>query len=519
VANPARSSGRAARDGRDARGYPAARVSLLSQALWTLLLVPAVLQAVHRLRLLAVYARTRGDTPEPPALPADLPHVTVQLPVYNERDVIVRLVAAVGRLAWPADRLQVQLLDDSTDDTAARAATDLDALRARGVEVEVLRRADRDGFKAGALAAALPAARGALVAVFDADFLPPPSFLRDTVPWFADPGVGMVQARWGHLNAEARPLTAAQSVLLDGHFVIEHTARHRGGDWFNFNGTAGVWRRSAIDASGGWQADTLTEDIDLSYRAQLGGWRFVYLPDVVVPAELPDSMDAFRAQQARWAKGTTEVLRKLGARVLRAEAPLATRMEALSHLGANLAWLPTVASACLLPVAVLLGADGLTALPWLTVALLGANALFYLTATGGRRPWRVALALGLAMAISLAQATAVIEALRGRRTAFVRTPKRGEGEGSYAPRAGKRLVRAGEGFLCALNVSAAVTAVLRGDPALGVLPALLAASFAAALYSGSGSSPVPSVGSTGVAKPSVGSPSALASSTTTRQGR
>jgi hypothetical protein len=494
-------------------------VSLLSQALWTLLLVPAVTQAVHRLRLLAVYARTHSRAPDSPALPADLPHVTVQLPVYNERDVIARLVEAIGRLDWPADRLQVQLLDDSTDDTAARAAEALEVLRARGVDVQVLRRPDRDGFKAGALAAALPAARGSLVAVFDADFVPPPSFLVETVRWFADARVGMVQARWGHLNAAQGPLTAAQSVLLDGHFVIEHTARHRGGDWFNFNGTAGVWRRTAIEAAGGWHADTLTEDIDLSYRAQLVGWRFVYLPDLVVPAELPDTLDAFRAQQARWAKGTTEVLRKLGARVLRAEAPFGTRIEALAHLGANLAWLPTVASGLVLPAAVLRDVDGLTPLPWVTMALLGANALFYLVATGGRRAWRVPLALGLAVAISLAQSIAVIEALRGRRTAFVRTPKRGEGTGSYAPRAAARLVRAGEALLCVLNASAAVIAMMRGDAGLAALPTLLAASFATALYSGNGRSPVPSAGSTGVAKPRVGSPSALASSTTTRQGR
>jgi hypothetical protein len=357
------------------------------------------------------------------------------------------------------------------------------------------------------------------VAVFDADFVPPPCFLIEAVRWFADPRIGMVQARWGHLNAAQGPLTAAQSALLDGHFVIEHAARHRGGDWFNFNGTAGVWRRTAIEAAGGWQADTLTEDIDLSYRAQLVGWRFVYLPDLVVPAELPDTLDAFRAQQARWAKGTTEVLRKLGARVLRAEAPLGTRIEALAHLGANLAWLPTVAAGIVLPVAVLRDADGLTPLPWVTVALLGVNTLFYLVATGGRRAWRVPLALGLAVGISLAQSIAVIEALRGRRTAFVRTPKRGEGTGSYAPRASARLVRAGEALLCALNAAAAVTAVMRGEPGLGALPALLAVSFAAALYPGKGSSPVPSVGSTGVAKPSAGSPSALASSTTTRHGR
>lgn len=408
-------------------------MDLLAPYLWAALALPACAQAVHRLRLLTVYLRTRRDAPVRPPLPPEAPHVTVQLPVFNERDVVGRLIDAVGALDWPPERLQVQLLDDSTDDTGERAEDALARLRARGIAVEVLRRTERRGYKAGALAAGLPRARGGLVAVFDADFVPGPTFLRETVPWFADPSVSMVQARWGHLNDGASLLTAAQSVLLDGHFVIEHAARHRGGHWFNFNGTGGVWRRAAIDAAGGWQSDTLTEDIDLSYRAQLGGARFVYLPDAVVPAELPDTMDAFRAQQARWAKGTTEVLRKLGWRVLRADASIGTRLEALAHLGANLAWLPTVTMAVLLPVAVLTRDPAMEALPWLSGALLAVNAVFYGAAVGVRRGWQVPLALVLAVGISVGQATAVLSALRGRRSAFVRTPKRGAGSGSYAP--------------------------------------------------------------------------------------
>ncbi len=231
----------------------------------------------------------------------DWPFVTIQLPVFNERHVIERLIDAACALDYPRDRLEVQVLDDSTDDTTRRARGRVAFHRARGSVVALLHRRRRTGFKAGALAAGLMRARGELVCVFDADFLPPRDFLRRTVALFDDPGVGVVQARWGHLNRDYSFLTEAQALFLDGHFAIEHVARAGSGRFFNFNGTAGLWRRRAIEDAGGWTHDTLTEDLDLSYRAQIRGWKFIYRGDVVAPAELPVDMEAFKAQQRRWA--------------------------------------------------------------------------------------------------------------------------------------------------------------------------------------------------------------------------
>jgi hypothetical protein len=451
-------------------------------AVWLLLSAPIALQALHRARLLVVYAATRDRVPAASRLPDDpaaLPIVTVQLPVFNERDVIARLVRAVAALDWPADRLEIQLLDDSTDDTAERAAPALAEAHARGIAVAVLRRDTREGFKAGALGVGLARAKGELLAIFDADFVPDPSFLRIVIPHLLDPDVAMVQARWGHLNADASALTAAQSVLLDGHFVIEHTARCRGGDWFNFNGTAGVWRREAIVAAGGWRADTLVEDLDLSYRAQLGGARFVYLLEHVVPSELPDRMEAFRAQQARWAKGTIEAARTLGGRVARAQAPLRTRAEALAHLWGNLAWGPSLAMAALLPVVVVTGAGQGAAVVG-SVLLLGAavNLVHLCVAAGPRRLQHVPLALALGVGLAVNQSFAVLEALRGRRTAFERTPKNGGSAGSYGS-AGRHARRAApwELLLAAAHLGALGWALIHGAWAATPFLALFAAGF------------------------------------------
>lgn len=401
--------------------------------LYVLVVALLSLHGVHRLALVWRWARHRGPTPPAPPL-TDRPAVTVQLPVYNERDVVARLVDAVAALDWPAERLRVQLLDDSTDDTGRRAAAALARAEARGVRVEVLRRAERTGFKAGALAAGLARTPDAFVAIFDADFVPPPDFLQRTVPHFADPRVGMVQAAWTHLDPEQSTLTAAQAVLLDAHFQVEQLARHRSGAWFNFNGTAGVWRRACIEDAGGWQGDTLTEDLDLSYRAQLAGWRFVFLPDCLVPAELPGDMPAFLAQQRRWARGSVQTARKLLGRVLRADVPLHVRAEAVAHLCANFAWPLTVLLAGLLPALVLArghaAVGGGLDLPLLGLSL-GASAL-YLCPAAGRRGWAVPAALALGVGMAVSQALAVLAAILGPPGRFERTPKRGAGAGSYA---------------------------------------------------------------------------------------
>lgn len=424
-------------------------------ALYGSLVVLCAAVGLHRVVLTLTWLGARARVPV--GRSAEVPVVTVQLPVFNERDVVARLVDAAAALDWPSDRLELQLLDDSTDDTCVCAAPAIERARARGVDIQVIRRTERAGFKAGALANGLRVARGELIAVFDADFVPAPDFLRATVPHFTD-GVGMVQARWSHLNAGRSWLTRAQAALLDGHFVIEHTARCRGGNWFNFNGTAGVWRRSAIEAAGGWQSDTLTEDLDLSYRAQLAGWRFVYLLEYDVPAEIPESISAFRVQQRRWAKGSVEVALKLVPRILRADVPLGTRLEAVAHLTANLGWLASLGIALLLPVCVFadLHAPGLFAATFLVTS--GAHLVFYGLAAGWRRVLP-ALVLGVGMTVN--QVGAVVEALAGHRTAFVRTPKTGGGHGSY--RVTDTMASTAEIGLALLQVTAVVWAVAHAN--------------------------------------------------------
>ena len=298
---------------------------------------------------LLVYASHRwtmvlGPRRWPPVAPAAdapevaLPHVTVQLPVYNERRVVERLIDAAAALDWPRERLEVQVLDDSSDETSALAAAAVARACAAGVDAVHLRRGSREGYKAGALAAGLAVARGEFIAIFDADFVPPPCTLRRLMPRFADAGVGMVQARWGHLNRGRSLLTAAQATLLDAHFLLEHAVRAGRGLFFNFNGTAGIWRRTCIEDAGGWSHATLTEDLDLSYRAQLAGWRFAYAPDVVVPAELPSDMAAFKSQQRRWARGSIQTARRVLPGLWRRDLPLAVKLEAFFHLTANAAY-------------------------------------------------------------------------------------------------------------------------------------------------------------------------------------
>ena len=399
---------------------------------------------LHGYHLAGIYVRRRGDAPAPAARgDAALPAVTVQLPIYNERYVVERLIDAVAALDWPADKLEIQVLDDSADDTTAIAEAAAACWRARGVNVRVLRRPDRVGFKAGALEAGMASARGELLAVFDADFVPRPDFLRRTVPHFRD-GVGMVQARWGHVNHDYSLLTRLQAVLLDGHFVIEHTARHRTGRFFNFNGTAGVWRADCVRDAGGWQHDTLTEDLDLSYRAQLAGWEFVYLPGVVAPAELPVTMAAFKSQQHRWAKGSIQTARKLLPRILRSDLPGRVKLEAVAHLTANLAYPLMLVMAMLIPPSVgirwrweSMGVAWLDAIAF-ALATLSVGFFYTISQVAIYRDWRrrvalipAVMVLGIGMGVN--QTRAVLEALAGRQTPFVRTPKSG------IERAGQRL--------------------------------------------------------------------------------
>jgi cellulose synthase/poly-beta-1,6-N-acetylglucosamine synthase-like glycosyltransferase len=392
------------------------------------------LYGLHRWYLVSLYLRHRHE----PRLPARrfpvAPVLTVQLPLYNEMYVAERLIDGICALDYPRERLEIQVLDDSTDETTGLVAALVARRRSEGFDVVHLRRGDRVGFKAGALAAGQLCARGGLIAVFDADFLPAPDFARRLVDYFTDPEVGMVQARWGHLNPDHSALTRVQSMLLDGHFVIEHTARNRSGRFFNFNGTAGIWRKRCITDAGGWQHDTLTEDLDLSYRAQLRGWKFVFVPEHVAPAELPVEVGSFKLQQHRWAKGSIQTARKLLPRILRSDLAARVKLESLAHLTANLGYVLMTALALLVVPAVFLRA-GIS--PWLLLAVdlplfafsSMSVAAFYLVAQRealgswrGIARWVPAL-MAIGIGLSINNARAVIEALTGHASGFRRTPK------------------------------------------------------------------------------------------------
>ncbi len=407
------------------------------------------LNGLHRLLMLRSYRAHAAYGELPP--PAEWPMVTVQLPLFNERHVAERLLRTVASFDYPRDALQIQVLDDSTDETTEVCQAVVDDLRAQGVDIELWHRTDRTGFKAGALQAGMARAKGSFIAIFDADFVPDPDFLQRAMPHLLVDGIGMVQARWGHLNADDSWLTRAQATLLDGHFVVEHTARHAAGHWFNFNGTAGIWRREAIEAGGGWQHDTLTEDLDLSYRVQMAGWSFRYLVQLVAPAELPPDMAAFKTQQHRWAKGSIQTARKLLVRVWKAGVPLGVKLEASAHLLANLSYPLLVLLTLLLPWAVAAriagGAWGLLAIDLVlfTAALFPFLAFYGVAIVGSGKGSRarllrlpIVLALGLGMAVS--QTRAVVEGLVGPVGVFVRTPKRGSATAGLYRAASRGLV-------------------------------------------------------------------------------
>ena len=478
-------------------------IDLAILAAWIAVLGALSVFALHRLSLLRLSRPPRrrpSDAMEPPAPePPEWPEVTVQIPIYNEPLVVTRLVDAVARLDYPLNRLELQILDDSTDLTPRRAAAAARRARSLGLRVAHLRRRRRDGFKAGALAAGLARARGSLLAVFDADFVPPPDFLRRTVPCFADPAVGMVQARWGHLNRRHSLLTRLQAALLDSHFLVEHRARAAAGRFFNFNGTAGLWRRSCIEDAGGWQADTLTEDLDLSYRAQLRGWRFVFLPEVVAPAELPVRFSAFRSQQHRWAKGSAQTALKILPRIWRAPLPGHVRLEAFLHLTGNAAY-PLLAALALLLWPALEARRRLAPGPptVLDVVLFGPAALSVAAfwVAGQRRAGRGKLeslllvpalfAFGAALAVT--NARAVFEALLGRPSAFIRTPKSGCVDGrprsdtfrTVAPAAARHGTAMIELLLALWCLAAGVAAARAGLWAWLPWPVLFALGFGAA---------------------------------------
>jgi cellulose synthase/poly-beta-1,6-N-acetylglucosamine synthase-like glycosyltransferase len=389
----------------------------------------------HRYYMVYLYMRHKNEVPVPKAHFDDLPVVTIQLPLFNEMYVVDRLVDAVAAIDYPREKLEIQVLDDSTDETCAIAENAVRRHAAEGLDIKYIHRADRAGYKAGALEAAMQVARGSFIAIFDADFLPRPDFLRATIHHFTDDKVAMVQTRWGHLNEDYSLLTKIQAILLDAHFVLEHGSRNRGGCFFNFNGTAGIWRREAIIDGGGWQHDTLTEDLDLSYRTQLRGWRFVFLPGHVAPAELPVEMNAFKSQQHRWAKGSIQTFLKLMPRILQSDQPFMVKAEAFFHLSANFNYpLMCVLSALMAPSMVIRYNMG-----WYEMLLIDIPLFFAATASVANfymvcqrelypQSWTERLrylpflmSIGIGLAVN--NTKAVLEAIFHRPSEFARTPK------------------------------------------------------------------------------------------------
>src|SRR3954469_9200665 len=401
----------------------------------------------HRSHLVYLFYKFQNRRPRPLGKFSDLPAVTVQLPLFNEMYVVERLLDAVAGIRSPRHRFQIQVLDDSTDETQEICRRKIAELAARfpDLDVEYVHRVDRSGFKAGALENGLRTAKGEFILIFDADFLPLPDVLERSVDYFVDPKVAVVQCRWEHVNRDFSSLTEVQALMLDGHFIMEHAGRNWSGRFFNFNGTAGIWRRAAIADAGGWEHDTLTEDMDLSYRAQLRGWKFVYVPEITAPAELPVEMSSFKSQQFRWAKGSVQVARKLLGTILRSNATFAQKSEAFFHLTNNLAYpLLVVLSLLLLPNLALRTHHGWREVLMIDLPLFFGTTMsiasFYLASereialmrNPGARPkfqWstlkRLPLVMSVGIGLCVNQTRAVFEALMGRETEFVRTPKHG----------------------------------------------------------------------------------------------
>jgi len=416
----------------------------LGRVAWTAYIVVLSLLCVyglHRYFLVMTYFRVRRKGPRCAGRFDSLPVVTVQLPMFNEQYVARRVIEQACRIDYPRDKLEIQVLDDSTDDTVEIARETVERLRGEGYDVVYLHRDDRTGYKAGALEVATKVAKGEFILIFDADFMPPPEMLKKTIHYFSDEKVGMVQVRWDHLNRRASLLTQAEAILLDGHFVIEHTARNWSGRYMNFNGTAGIWRKKVIADAGGWQHDTVTEDLDLSYRAQLRDWKFVFLPNLTAPAELPPEMNAFKAQQHRWTKGIAQTCVKILPTMLRSDRDWRIKLETFFHLSSGCVYVLVVLLSVLIGPALFsrLVVDGDDYPAW---RLFVDLALFYI-GTGSALSFYIAsqlqirrgfwdtlryipplMAVGIGIAFN--NATAAIEGFFCKAGEFVRTPKFGD---------------------------------------------------------------------------------------------
>lgn len=389
---------------------------------------------MHGAYMLYIYLKTEKIHPVNHGLPKDLPKVTIQLPLFNELYVIERLIDSVCKIKYPKDKMEIQVLDDSTDETQQIAQNLVKKFSDEGFDIKYIHRTNREGYKAGALKSALDKAEGEFVAIFDADFVPNEDFLIDTIPYFEKPEVGMVQTRWKHLNEDYSFLTRTQALNLDGHFCMEQQARNKGGFFINFNGTAGIWRKKTIYDAGNWQADTITEDMDLSYRAQLKGWKFVYLNDVTSPAELPADINSLKAQQFRWTKGSIETGKKILPKVFRAHIPLKVKMESLYHLSSNIVF-PFIVLVAILNVPMVLLKETYPELETyyniMAIFVIASISTFLFILYGQKSinlDWRKRVLLfpvflAGSMGLSVSNSKAVFEALMNKKSGFVRTPK------------------------------------------------------------------------------------------------
>jgi len=398
------------------------------------LLSAIALLIIYKIKLLASYLYFRKDTPKPKEFFKELPFVTIQLPMYNEKNVIERLIASAVSVDYPKNRLEIQVLDDSTDESIDISRKCVEKYKSEGYNIELYHRTDRKEYKAGALAEGLVKARGEFIAVFDSDFIIPANFLKETIHFFTSPKTGMVQCRWGFINEKDSLLTRLQTTFLNGHFIIEHTARNRSGHFFNFNGTAGIWRKKAIEESGGWHGDTLTEDLDLSYRAQINGWQFVYLKDLVAPSELPPTLDAFNGQQFRWVKGMMQVLFKMMPVIWKSPISFLTKVDASCHLFSSSGYLFSVIISLFTVPILFLTKEYIDAhYMYLAISFVFVNCfmiwIYYFIAEVEARGWHrqtfiyPMLLMMLSIGFSLNGVYAIKEAFLKKKSPFIRTPK------------------------------------------------------------------------------------------------
>ena len=418
-------------------------ISIILMSLYAIGMLAIFIYTIGQVHLVYQYFSKRGTTSDEvpdwsDKRPEDFPQVTVQLPVYNERYVINRLIKSVADFNWPKDKLEIQVLDDSTDDTVEIIAQKVGELQKQGLDITHVQRDSREGYKAGALEYGMERAKGEFIAIFDADFKPHSDFLMNTVPCFENEDIGMVQTRWTHLNQDYSLLTKMQAFALNAHFTVEQKGRNRAGYFMNFNGTAGVWRRSCIEDAGGWEHDTLTEDLDLSYRAQMKGWEFIFLEDVVSPAELPVAISALKTQQYRWTKGAAEAARKHLSNVWKTDSPLIKKIQASSHLLSSSVFLFILLISVLSVPLLWLKSVQPELGPFFVAASFFVIALFgWLLFYGApfvrdegltwqklkQLSYMFPIFLALSMALSVHNSIAVIRGYAGKASPFVRTPK------------------------------------------------------------------------------------------------